>query len=67
MAALELMITLHPRVVAVCQKDEDRIHGMNTFYVLKLLGQIICNVMDHTILSIVIVYSFINNCMWLYD
>ena len=47
---------------AVCQQYKDRIHGMNTFYVLKLLGQIICNVMDHAILSIVIAYSFINNC-----
>ena len=42
---------------------------MKNLYVLGLLGQVIkaSNVMNHAILSIVIAYSVINDCMQLYD
>ena len=58
---------LHSKVhCVVCQKYEGRIHGMKHFYVLRLQGQVIkktSNVMDHAIVSIVIAYTFINDCM----
>ena len=42
---------------------------MKNLYVLGLLGRVIkaSNVMNHAILSIVIAYSVINDCMQLYN
>ena len=51
---------------AVCQNYRDRIHKMKHFLSAWITGsgnQRTSNVMDHAILSIVVVYSFINDCM----
>ena len=52
--------------IVLFTKNEDRIHGMKHFLCAWLTGsdsQKTSDVMDHAILSIVIAYSVINDCM----